>query len=205
LVKEARDGRLLLVLGRDDDESEPRKSIGDTGLKAPPLLGVDVQALTANSKIVVDQKAAIFPIAHLAQLPAGVYRAQAVFHSNRDLNLHDAPGNLYSDPVTVTLDPARSGTFKLELSNPVPDEKPPDETEYVKYGKIKSELLSKFHGRPMSLRAGVILPRDFDKDRDRAYPLFVRIGGYGTRYTKVESLMDKDASFRKLWLADKTP
>src|SRR6516162_846003 len=60
LVKEAQDGRLLLVLGRDDD-SEPRKSIGDTGLKAPPLLGVDVKALTASSKIVVDQKAAIFP------------------------------------------------------------------------------------------------------------------------------------------------
>jgi hypothetical protein len=205
LVKEARDGRLLLVLGRDDDESEPRKSIGDTGLKAPPLLGVDVQALTANSKIVVDQKAAIFPLAHLAKLPAGVYRAQAVFHANRDLNLPDAPGNLYSDPVTVTLDPARGGTFKLELSHRVPDEKPPDETEYVKYVTIKSELLSKFHGRPMYLRAGVILPRDFDRDRDRAYPLWVRIGGYGSRYTKVASLMDKEANFRKLWLADKTP
>src|SRR5262249_14845339 len=54
LVKEARDGRLLIVLGRDDG-SEPRKSIGDTGLKAAPLLGVDVKALTASSKIVVDQ------------------------------------------------------------------------------------------------------------------------------------------------------
>src|SRR5438046_675247 len=84
LVPEARDGRLLLVLGRDDG-SEPRKSIGDTGLKVPPLLGVDVPALGANSKVVVDQKAAIFPIASLAKLPAGEYRAQAVFHSNRDL------------------------------------------------------------------------------------------------------------------------
>src|SRR5262245_28637165 len=77
VAREARDGRLLIVLGRDDG-NEPRKSIGDTGLKTPPLLGVDVRALTAASKVVVDQKAAIFPIAHLAQLPAGEYRAQAV-------------------------------------------------------------------------------------------------------------------------------
>jgi hypothetical protein len=203
LVKEPQDGRLLIVLGRDDG-SEPRKSIGDTGLKAPPLLGVDAK-LNADSKVVVDQRAAVFPIAHLAKLPAGVYRAQAVFHSNRDLSLHDAPGNLYSDPVTVKLDPTRGGMYKLELSNRVPDEKPPEETEYVKYVKIKSELLSKFHGRPMYLRAGVILPRDFDKDKERTYPLWVRIGGYGSRYTKVGSLMEKEASFRKLWLGDKTP
>src|SRR5437762_3105752 len=83
-----------------------------------------------------DQTAAIFPIAHLAKLPPGEYRAQAVFHSNRDLNLHDAPGNLYSDPVSVKLDPARGGTFKLELTRRVPDEKPPAETEHVKYVKL---------------------------------------------------------------------
>src|SRR5262249_59398105 len=122
-----------------------------------------------------------------------------------DLNLPDAPGNLYSDPVTVTLDPARGGTFKLELSHRVPDEKPPDETEYVKYVTIKSELLSKFHGRPMYLRAGVILPRDFDRDRDRAYPLWVRIGGYGSRFTQGASLSGKEANFPHAVLCRQKP
>src|SRR5262249_10298240 len=145
-------GRLLLVLGGGDDE-EPRHRIGETGMKAPPLLGVDVTELAPGSKIVVDQKAAIFPLSHLSKLPPGEYRAQAVFHTNRDLNLHDAPGNLYSDPVRVTLDPAKGGTFKLELSHKVPEEKLPDDKEHVRYVKIKSELLSKFHGRPMYLRA----------------------------------------------------
>jgi S-formylglutathione hydrolase FrmB len=200
----APDGRLLLVLSREPN-GEPRQSIGDTGVDAAPFLGVDAKGINANSKIVVDQKAAMFPIANLAKLPPGEYRVQAVFHSNRDLNLHDAPGNLYSDPVTVKLDPASGGVVKLELTHQIPDEQLPEETEYVKYVKIKSELLSKFHGRPMYLRAGVILPRDFDKDKDRTYPLFVRIGGYGTRYTVVEAMMEKGAYWRKLWLADKTP
>jgi S-formylglutathione hydrolase FrmB len=203
LTPDVPDGRLLLVLSRDPDV-EPRSAIGETGLKAPPLLGVDVKGLTAHSKIVIDRKAAIFPLANLAKLPSGDYRVQAVFHSNRDLNLPDAPGNLFSDPVSVKLDPARGGV-KLELAHKIPEEQPPLETDYVKYVKIKSELLSKFHGRPMFLRAGVILPRDFDKDKDRVYPLFVRSGGYGTRYTHVDAQMAKETPFRKLWLADQTP
>jgi hypothetical protein len=201
---ESPDGRLLLVLCRDPDV-EPRDNIGDTGLNASPLLGVDAKELTTESKIIVDQQAAIFPIPNLAKLPAGEYRVQAVFHTNRDLNLHDAPGNLYSDPLTVKLDPAKGGVVKVELAHRIPDEQMPEETEYVKYVKLKSELLSKFHGRPMYLRAGVILPPDFDKDKDRTYPLFVRIGGYGSRYTRVAGLMDEGSAFRKLWLANKTP
>src|SRR5262249_55163067 len=51
-----------------------------------------------------------------------------------------------------------------------------------KFIKMESKLLSKFHGRPMYLRAAVTLPRDFDKETDRKYPLRVHIGGYGSRY-----------------------
>ncbi len=184
LKPDTTDGRLLVIVCRDPDV-EPRETIGNTGLDAPPLLGVDVKGLAADSKIVVDQKAVSFPIANLAKLPAGAYRVQAVFHSNRDLNLHDAPGNLYSEPVAVKLDPAKGVVVKLELAHKIPEETPPPETEFVKYVTIKSELLSKFHGRPMYLRAGVILPRDFDNEKDRKYPLFLRIGGYGTRYSQL--------------------
>jgi hypothetical protein len=204
LVPEPADGRLLLVLSRDKD-GEPRRRIGETGLKAPPFLGIDVKALAPGRKLIVDQKAAIFPIPSLAKLPAGVYRVQAVFHSNRDLNVPDAPGNLYSDPVELKLDPAQGGTYRLELSYKIAEEKLPPETEHVKYVKIRSERLSKFHGRPIYLRAGVILPRDFAKDKDRRYPLWVRIWGYGSRFTDVGPMMEKGASFRDLWLSDKTP
>ena len=124
---------------------------------------------------------------------------------NRDLNLINAPGNLYSDTAAVTLDPARGGAVRMELSHQSPPEEPPAETEYVKFVKIRSELLSKFHGRPMYLRAGVILPREFDREAERRYPLRVHIGGYGTRYTEVREMMDQPSSFRKAWLADDAP
>ncbi len=57
----------------------------------------------------------------------------------------------------------------------------------------------------MYLRAGVILPRDFDKHEDKRYPLRVQTGGFGSRYTGVREVMRTGAGFRKTWLADETP
>jgi hypothetical protein len=203
-VTEPRDGRLLLLLGRESD-GEPRHHISYESANGPLVLGVDVHKLSAGRTYVVDQQALAFPITHLAKLPQGKYVVQAVFHHNRDLNLVDAPGNLHSDPAPLKLDPARGGTFQLQLAHQVSDEKAPEETEYVHYVKLRSELLSKFHRRPIYLRAGVILPRGFDQDEKRTYPLWVHIGGYGSRYTTVDSMMAHEAAFRRLWLAARTP
>jgi hypothetical protein len=203
LLARPQDGRLLIVLG-NGKQPEPRYSIFATGMDAPPLLGKDVTAFAPGVTAVVDEKAALFPIDHLAHLPPGTYVVQAVLDLNRDLKLHDAPGNLYSDPVSVTINPARGETVKLELTHPIGEDEPA-ESEHVKFVKVRSELLSRFHGRPMYLRAGVILPRDFERDKDKHYPLRVQIGGYGTRYTEVLEHMGTLSPFRQFWLADTTP
>jgi hypothetical protein len=197
------DGRLLLVLDRKN-RPEPRHAIGQTGLKAPPILGRDVSDFTAGKTAVIDETAILSPIARLADLPRAEYFVQAVLMVNRDLVRSDAEGNFYSEPLAVKLDPQRGGTVKIELTRRIAEDDL-REDEYVHYVKLRSELLSKFHGRPMYLRAGVILPRDYDKERERRYPLRVVIGGYGTRYTSVKQLMHKQSGFRKLWLADDTP
>ncbi|HEY7426039.1 MAG TPA: alpha/beta hydrolase-fold protein [Gemmataceae bacterium] len=198
------DGRLLLVLDRKK-RPEPRHAIGQPGLKAPPILGRDVRGFAPGVLTVIDQTAIISPLKHLAELPRGDYVVQVVFAVNRDLQLIDAPGNLYSEPLAVKLDPQRGGTVKIELARQVPPQELPAEDEHVKYVKIRSELLSKFHGRPMYLRAGVILPRDYERQPERRYPLRVHIGGYGTRFTAVRAMMHEDSGFRKTWLADDTP
>jgi hypothetical protein len=204
LVSGPQSGRLLIVIGRQA-QPEPRRTIGSTGLKAPPVLGRDVNGLAPGVVAIVDQGNQIFPLGSLAQLPAGEYFVQAVFDRNADLKLPDAPGNLYSAPSKVTLDPVKGGTVRLELTQQVPPEKLPADTPYVKYLKLKSELLSQFHGRPTYLRAAVILPRDYDREPARRYPLRVHIGGYGTRFTSAGRMMASNSSFRQNWLADDTP
>jgi hypothetical protein len=182
LVGTPQDARLLVVLGQCASP-EPRRSIGQTGMNAPPLLGKDARGLTPESVVVVDRSSVIFPIRSLDALPKGKYFAQAVLMTNRDLKLPDAPGNLYSEPVALELDPRKGGSYALTLSKALPPEKLPEATGRYRYLKFKSELLSRFHGRPMFLRVGIRLPIDFDKEPNRRYPLRVSIGGYGTRFS----------------------
>src|SRR5262249_46823683 len=105
----------------------------------------------------------------------------------------------------VLLDPAREQTVSLQLTHQVPPEELPENTDHVKYVKFRSALLSRFHGRPIYLRAAVILPRDFDKELDRRYPLRVHVGGFGTRYPEAAGMMGPWSGFRKAWLADDAP
>src|SRR5262249_31082409 len=121
------------------------------------------------------------------------------------LKLVDAPGNLLSDPVAVRLDPARGGSVRLTLNRRLVEPPLPPETEYLRFIKLRSEKLSQFHGRPMYLRASVLLPPGHAASADRRYPLRVHIGGYGTRFTELAELMRPGSEFRKLWLAEDTP
>jgi len=198
------DGRLFVALN-PKVKPEPRETIGRTGLDAPPVLARDVRAFAPGKAAALDQGCIAFPVARLARVQPGDYYVQALFAVNRDLKSLDAEGNLYSAVRKVHVDPANGGTIKIELTQKVPPEKPPRETEYVRYLKIRSALLSKFYGRPIYLRAGVILPRGYAEEPARQYPLRVRIGGFGTRCTAVSSLMGPNAGFRKTWLADGTP
>ena len=159
----------LLVLGRSDG-GEPRLDIGQTGMKAAPILARDVATLAPGKQAILDDRSIIFPIEHLGNLGPGTYAVQAVLRTNPDLNVPNAPGDLYSPVKQVKLDPALGGTVALELSRAIPEEALHPDTELVKYVKIRSPLLSEFHRRPIFLRAGVILPRDFAREPDRRYP-----------------------------------
>ncbi len=197
------DGRVLVVLGRRA-RPEPRTSIGQTGMQAPPVLGTDARGLRAGGKVVLDQSSAIFPLGDLASLPRGDYHVQAVLDHNSDIRRADAPGNLVSEPVAVTLDPAAGGTVRLELTRKLPEEAPRD-TDEVKFVTLRSEKLSKFHGRAIYLRAGVILPPGYATDRDRAYPLRIHIGGFGARYHNVLGWMSRGAEHRRAREAPAAP
>jgi hypothetical protein len=192
LLDKPQDGRLLIALGRNADQ-EPRFRV-TTGGGAAIVAGADVKALATGGTGVVDDKAPVFPIESLAKLPPGEYFAQAVLDVSRDLRLVNAPGNFYSTPTKVSIKPAEGGIIKLALTRKVPLEELPADTKEIKYLKLQSELLSKFHGRPIYLRAAVVLPRDFEKDADKRYPLRVHIGGFGTRFTAVGGKGGKGAT-----------
>ncbi len=184
LVAAPQTGRLFVILARTN-QPEPRATLTRAGLNAPYTLARDTDALAPGATAPLDRTAFTFPITNLSDLPAGDYFVQALLDSNRDLRSSGAPGNLYSDVQKLHLDPARSDAVKLKLTHQVPPEQLPPDTAQLKFIKFHSRLLTDFYHRPISLRAGVILPRDYARDPARKYPHWVRIGGLNARYTSV--------------------
>jgi len=205
LVSAPQKGRLFVFLNKKNDR-EPRFNYFSPELDAPPLIARDVENFAPGAgAIVVDKRAIAHPIENLDRLPAGEYYVQTLLKTNNDLASLNSEGNLYSAVQKVSLDPARGATVRLELSQIIPQEKLPPDTDLVKFLKIQSPLLTKFHGRPIFLRVGVLLPRDYERETPRRYPLLVNIGGFASRFNRVLRVMDEKSDFRKIWLADGTP
>ena len=181
------DGRVFVVLGKAGS-AEPRRTIGHTDSEAPPCLGADGSGFTSGKTVTLDAGSAIYPLTRLGDLTPGEYLVQAVFDWSRDLRLPNAPGNLFSTPLKVTLDPSKGGVVKLELTESEPAEKLPDDGDLTRYLKFRSDRLSTFHKREMYLRVGVLLPREFATEPRRKFPLRVHIGGFSTRYTAVQRM-----------------
>jgi hypothetical protein len=195
-------GRLFVVMARSD-RREPRTLIGQTGAAAPTVIARDVQDLGSEKGATLDKTAAIFPVDSLDDVRAGDYAVQAVLDSNPDSGSLDAPGNQYSDVLRLHVDPRAGGLIRLRLTKTLPADTVPPDDEYVKYVKIQSSLLTRFHGRPIYLRAGIIVPKGYTENQ--TWPLRIHIGGYGTRYIAVQHLMNPNSEFRRVWLAGDTP
>ena len=62
--------------------------------------------------------------------------------------MESRPGNLYSTPKKIRIEPSTPGAVTITLDKVIPPIEPPKDTKYIKHIKIQSERLSKFWGRP---------------------------------------------------------
>lgn len=188
------DGRLFLLISTDSAR-EPRFEVSDRP-DTQQMFGLDVDALAPDSPAAFDRTVLGFPLDSIAQIPAGDYTVQALLNIYETFHRADGrvlklpmdqgegqqwslkPGNLYSRPEKVHIDPAAGGVIRIHLTEKIPPIEPPQDTKYVKHLRIRSELLSKFWGRPMELGALVLLPEGWDEHPDAHYPLMVLQGHF---------------------------
>jgi hypothetical protein len=146
-----------------------------------PLFAVDVKDWKPGETRVLDSKA-IHHKYSLDKLPKGKYWVQAILDLDRGgRSFAAAEGNGYSKPVQVTLDPAATGSVKVHIDQ-VHQERAFAEGERVKLVDIESPLLSKFHKRPIRLRAGVVLPKSYAALTEQRYPVIYEIPGFTGRH-----------------------
>ena len=169
-------GRLVVYLLADDGpERDERRTPGYSITDPGPMLGVDVTDLAPGATAIVGADATAHPVPS-KNLPSGRYKALAVLDLAREnSDWAREPGNLFSDVVEIELT-HRSASYPIRLTHAV--EAPAfGETDRVREVAVRSELLSAFRGRDVTLRAGVVLPRGYRPDR--AYPALYVVPGFG--------------------------
>ncbi len=164
---------------------EPRR--GPAWFGTQPFFALDVSGWKPGDELIFDDSALGYP-GPLSSVASGSLAVQAVMRLNPDAPTIGAPGNAYSVNARYDLDGRSSGTIAMHIDRVDEPRRIIRETERLRVVELPSKLLSDFHGRPMTLRAAVLLPRDLDPRADRKYPAFYWIGGFGSDHTAVRWL-----------------
>ena len=190
----AQDGRVILLLSTEEGK-EPRFQVRP-GVAAIQVFGVEVEGLSPGNGIRFDSSVFGYPVESLDDLQPGEYWVQALLHKYETFHRADghsvklpmdrgegqrwnlAPGNLYSTPIHLILDPASDQVIRIQLDQVIPPIEAPTDTDYVKHIRIQSRLLTEFWGRPMYLGAHVLLPHGFDEHPQARYPLMIFHGHF---------------------------
>ncbi len=194
VCKEPLDGRLLLIISSDDSR-EPRFQI-NPGPRTQLIFGIDIQQLKPGEEAVIDASVFGYPLESITDIPAGEYQIQALIHRYETFHRADghtvkmpmdrgegqrwnrAPGNLFSTPRKIHLDPNLKKPVTITLDQVIAPIPPPKDTKYIKHIKMKSKLLSEFWGRPMHLGGVLLLPQGHDTHPEAHYPLMVNHGHF---------------------------
>ncbi len=195
------DGRLLIYVS-ETEEFEPRYVSVFNGKGF--IFGENIKNWDKNQIKVLDGSNEWVKTSDWGfnAVPHGVYYIQAVWDQNRDAESQsDSPGNLYSEPVKVNTQ--ESQKIELTFSKAIPQREIEDH-ELVKFFEMQSQVLSNWWDKTMLVKASVLLPSGYNSNPDKKYPVRYNVGGYGSRYTRINSLI-KNEEFMSWWTSAEAP
>jgi hypothetical protein len=183
-------GRVFVIVSKQAIKDLPPRP---NWFNPEPFFAKDVKDWKPGETLVFKDNLIGYP-GLLAKVAAREYHVQAVLDlDGGEQNPLASAGNGHSKPLRVDLDPAKSGAVKLHIDQRYPERKF-SATERVKLVDIPSVLLTKFHGKPMRLRAGVVLPKSYTAQKDKRYPVIYEIPGFGGNHHMAASALARNAT-----------
>jgi S-formylglutathione hydrolase FrmB len=190
-------GNVFLYLSKDNKDPKD----GSIGLESFPCYRISVRNIKQNQQVVFDDAAVSFPVP-LSDIERGHYYAQAVWDRNLGGRaIAESPGNIYNTALRVNVTKERNKVFAL-VCEKVISEPNFKETDNVKAVRLPSALLSTFYGRPTTIEAAIILPKEYYEQSQRRFPVLYQVSGYGGDYhrysgsTKSSTPIDTTACIR---------
>ncbi|MEX2316643.1 MAG: alpha/beta hydrolase-fold protein [Pirellulales bacterium] len=144
-----------------------------------PMIATDVTNLKPGEFVSFSPENAARFLAYpkpFSEMNLAGYKAQAVMRLNPFVpGIGRGAGNGFSTAAGV---PAanREITLVVDQVNPPPTF---NESEFCKLLAVRSEHLSRFHGRDVTVNGGIVLPPSYFKEPERRYPVIFNIPGFG--------------------------
>ncbi len=166
-------GRVYVMLSRSKSERLP---YGPRWIGTEPFFAKDVKNWKSGTLISITENDLGYPI-RLDNLPKKTYYARAIMDFDRgERSFVRSEGNGYSEPMKIDVTGEADQVVELNIdqvfkSSPIPTH------DRVRFVEFKSALLSKFHGRPVKMKAGVILPKSYTENTKKRYPVVYEIPG----------------------------
>lgn len=201
VAPKATSGRMLVFMSsraKKTDRLSTSFGPGDTWLAA-----MEFDHLEPGQTVKFDPDLKAYPH-EFSSAPAGGYQFMALLdqdHSYARSNQDE--GDLYSEVVRIkSMNPADADAVKLVLTRRTAAGRKYEDTENIKQAEFVSPSLSAFWGRPVTMRAGVVLPASFSKNKLRQYASSYHIHGFGggfrAAWNEGDSLVDKMESGKRL-------
>jgi S-formylglutathione hydrolase FrmB len=172
-------GRLLVFFGPLQPASDEMTPGFGVDAEKIWIAAREVSDIAPGSSIEFSPDELVFP-APFSSRKFGDYQVMALLDVNHDYPYSgSSPGDIRSPVISLPgLDPAHAGTMELVLTTRVPEPKynlPPG-AEIVDF---VSPLLSSFWGRPVHMRAVVVLPPSYTADSKPTFPTVYWTHGFG--------------------------
>ena len=170
-------GRLLVMMGTPSYKGPLRP-----GFFPGPVwvAGQEVAHLEAGGAAVeIDPDAVAYPQA-FSSAPPGHYRFTALLDMDHNYGYAGPNENdLIGPVVAVDVDADKSKPIELVLDHHAQSRPAVEKVAGIEMVEMESPLLTAFWGRPIQMRAAVLVPPSYDKKPDARYPTVYDVHGYG--------------------------
>ncbi|MGD9630044.1 MAG: alpha/beta hydrolase [Pyrinomonadaceae bacterium] len=167
-------GRLLIFMRKDDGKPTDGFGPNDSDPNAVWISGSEVANLGPGIPFDIDPDILSYPSA-FASAPAGNYQIFALLDRDHSYTYNGpGSGDVYSVVVKTT---APFSSVELTLYKAIPQRKI-DVPANARLIEFESPMLSAFWGRPIKMKASIILPPGYDKSTQR-FPVIYSVSGYG--------------------------
>jgi len=193
------EGRLFLFFTQNP-QVEPRTQTWPMPWAKTDIFATNLKGQNAGGfSIPADTDWSGTPEWTLENVPDGTYYVQVLWDQDQEESRINAPGNLHSIKQEVKIEGTTHADIHIDQKI---GPRTVDDHPLVRVVDMKSEILSKWWGKPMHLKASILLPAGYETGK--AYPIRYNVAGYGGRYTRINRVAQNE-EFMSWWTSDEAP